>query len=694
MRLRARLVPVSTVRFETWKRAERSDPVGRSRLSLDTVLGPRILPMSETMPWSSGRMGRLPAVAGWCLVMGGLGCASSPDDAPSSDETSSALSATVDPRPWGMKTVDRIRFVALTVRESPGGARLSVQRLASQVPRAPVASRDFTAPVWQGDGSLIAPLRRRNDHALGGAFSAFARAPSTARAALVPGQGLRLDFERRSEGWSGLWIQLFDHRVHPADRRYLDVRSASHLVFWVRRPESGAVVGLRVADRGLERREEAVSVGSLASFTVGPEDDRGWRPVRVPVSAIPEAVDRRRLASIALLVASPGKGQVLVRDVGLVRNGGRLNRSERPGLPRGRSATTSRAAERAATDRALWVWVASEVASDPEQSRELLELARRWDLTRVYLQVPRSGMHGTTADALTELSPLVRRLGAEGIRADALDGHPAFVLRRHHDAVADTVRAVVEYNRRAKPTERFVGVRFDNEPYLLDGFFGPRREDLLKAYVELLEHVGPMARAGGLRLGVDIPFWFDSRDRRHDPTAELDGRPFSEALIDRADEVTLMDYRTFVDGPDGVLAHASAELSYARRVGKRVAVGLETVHLPDERVFEFGPNGPGARLAVAPTESGRARLVFFGHGSGEELGRFVLANPGAKLLGAMHEARAPAAKLSFFGRTPAVLRRAMAHIARELEPDPAFGGLAIHSWRGLRKLERTSADSR
>ena len=39
-------------------------------------------------------------------------------------------------------------------------------------------------------------------------------------------------------------------------------------------------------------------------------------------------------------------------------------------------------------------------------------------------------------------------------------------------------------------------------------------------------------------------------------------------------DVVLMDYRDHAYGPDGILSHAQDELAYARKIGKRVMLGV------------------------------------------------------------------------------------------------------------------------
>ena len=75
-----------------------------------------------------------------------------------------------------------------------------------------------------------------------------------------------------------------------------------------------------------------------------------------------------------------------------------------------------------------------------------------------------------------------------------------------------------------------------------------------------------------LQMGPAMAFWLDGIDVEHAGRS----KPASEHLQDIYDHVVLMDYRDHAEGPDGILSHASHELDYARKIGKRVMLGVET----------------------------------------------------------------------------------------------------------------------
>ncbi len=213
-------------------------------------------------------------------------------------------------------------------------------------------------------------------------------------------------------------------------------------------------------------------------------------------------------------------------------------------------------------------------------------------------------------------------------------------------------------------------------------FGGIQKEHILKQYLELLEKSHALARKAGLPFGVDIPFWFDGLNEFFEPTAAIEGRPVSERIIDIVDNIGIMDYRTLAYGADGTIVHATDELEYAAKQGKAVFVGLETVWLPNETIFEFGPKGSGSRLLIEKIEGSKVRLTWSPEGK-------QVASKGAFLLRQTRSVQVPSSKLTFNQKKLKDLEETMRQTEEELRQFPSFRGFVIHSYESYRSwLER------
>jgi hypothetical protein len=353
--------------------------------------------------------------------------------------------------------------------------------------------------------------------------------------------------------------------------------------------------------------------------------------------------------------------------------------------------------------KALWAWNTAELLSDSVARNAFLAFVGAHGFTRIFLQLaPAKGEQaraGFVPFDVEATGALVGRLSALGVQVDALDGDPRYSLPRNHAGVLATVARVAEANHRLPPAERFHGVHYDVEPYLVPGYQSPRREEILDGYVELVAAVSRAAHAAGLSAGFDVPFWLGAPDEvtGERPMAMLDGmrRRVLDEVVSVANEITVMDYRTFAWGPDGGVAHALDDLHAAAAAGARVFVGVETTPVADEDLFTFRgppdrgfPAGPGGSwIVLEPVDTTVARVWIVGN----EPGRRSLAE---RLAGrddllywpAGRPVRVPGDKLSFHALGAQRMRAATDTLARTLSASPAFEGLAYHDYVGLKAL--------
>lgn len=354
-------------------------------------------------------------------------------------------------------------------------------------------------------------------------------------------------------------------------------------------------------------------------------------------------------------------------------------------------------------ETALWVWTTEEILRRPGERDAFLDLVEREGITRVFLYLaPAEGERpasGYIPFSSEEMGPLVAALRARGALTYALDGDRDYALEENHAGVLRTVRRLVEHNRKVAPAQRFYGVRYDIEPYLVPGFQGPLRQELLDGYVDLVAGVADVARAGDLAVAVDVPFWLDAPDEETGRymMAVHDGRRARvlEHLMALVDDLAVMDYRTSALGPDGALAHAYNELRLAEDNGVDVFVGVETVRLVDEDLHTFsGPVHEGlpahadARWLVLEQEaSGSARIwLVDGERALSELRARVRDARLLRYWPAGRPIRVAADKQSFHDHGAQRMREVTGEVVRRLVSSPAFAGLAYHDYRGLREL--------
>lgn len=354
-------------------------------------------------------------------------------------------------------------------------------------------------------------------------------------------------------------------------------------------------------------------------------------------------------------------------------------------------------------ESALWVWNTRALLDDAHERGAFLDFVEARGISRVFLYLaaeagerPRAGYVPFDRQGLGDLAEALHRRGVE---AWGLDGDPGYALPEHHDGVVRTVERLVAHNRASRPPRRLAGLRFDIEPYLLRGFQGPRRGEILDGYVAVVAAAAEAAHRGGLRIGVDIPFWLDGPDEEtgRPLDAVWSGRraPVLDHLMRHADDLAIMDYRTAPGGPDGAVAHARGELVKGGEAGVGVWVGVETTELVDEDLYTFSaeprtglpPDVGGPWVLMAPDGDGDARVwLVRDAAAAEEVAAEVGETPRLRYWFAGRPSRVAADKQSFFRLGRESMERATAEIRRTLAESPAFLGLAFHDYVGLRRL--------
>lgn len=585
---------------------------------------------------------------------------------------------------WGISDPAEIGYVSAGILHEAKGDRMVLYEISRKPPEFPSAAAIRRRAPEAADGLfLVSHFAHGNLNALGGYFNSFGRKPSQAHTTLSESpdgrRALRFSYFNQLPGYAGFWVHLFDMKKTPVERIFFDSKPFSEMTFLVRGERGGERVLLKLADHDWEMREDAIAVGEVASFLAGRQILDSWQEARIPMRAVPREVNRRELASVVFEALGPSTGRIFIRDLAFVRKSGAR-------IP----APASHPLSERAVKRALWVWETDKLLSDPPAVERFLRRCGDLEISDVFIQVPFRSGSGPVVWDVSAMAELVRKMHRAGLSVHGLDGDPRFALSEHHAAAEARVRSVAQYNSVVAREARFDGFRFDNEPYLLPGFGGSRKESILRQYLDQLRRTREILARSGIEFGVDLPFWFDAKDEFFRPVAELDGRALSEHVIDIADNIGLMAYRTGTYGPDGVLEISRGELDYASGRGKRVFIGLETVDLPDETLLSLGREGKASSVYIGSIGGGKARIQWL---PPEMDGRPGLPRDAVPLreLRATHVS---ADKITFARRGLAELDDVVLELTRELAPIPGFSGFAFHSYEGLCALGGTGGERR
>jgi len=219
--------------------------------------------------------------------------------------------------------------------------------------------------------------------------------------------------------------------------------------------------------------------------------------------------------------------------------------------------------------RSAWFWAP---VLWQEQAEQLLALAQARQLERLFLTLPASA---GLVQQPQQLSEFITRAHALGLQVWPVLGDPRHVLPTEHAALAEQVKAYLDYNAHAADEARLDGLQLDIEPHLLPGFALAQpqwREAWLATVQAVQQQLGT-----ALPLDLVLPVWWG--------THPAWGRALLDQLRGGGLSLTIMNYRTAIPA-----LHAGAQpfLEWGQLRQIPVSMALEAGSVgPDEQRLHF-----------------------------------------------------------------------------------------------------------
>lgn len=235
--------------------------------------------------------------------------------------------------------------------------------------------------------------------------------------------------------------------------------------------------------------------------------------------------------------------------------------------------------------KGTWIWDANIIKTDLDQ---LFSFARENQLTTIYLQIDKSVPQ-------TVYQNFVRRAKEKQIKVEALTGRPQFAFTYNQNKIKDFITWVKTYNATVASDERFEGLHFDIEPYLLPEW-KTNNKLVLENWMENMRFIEKEAKESGLTICFDVPFWL------HQVKIPNSNYSLSAWLLEKADSVVIMDYRNSALGSDGIVQNANPILREASTLKKQVVIAVETAPSSEGDLTTFYSMGTGkmeAELKIA-----------------------------------------------------------------------------------------------
>ncbi|MBG9792223.1 hypothetical protein ABD76_06790 [Paenibacillus dendritiformis] len=205
--------------------------------------------------------------------------------------------------------------------------------------------------------------------------------------------------------------------------------------------------------------------------------------------------------------------------------------------------------------RATWLWETQWMAEAPA---DIVSFAQAQRINLIYLQIDQE----REAEAYRRFIRMAREAG---IQVHALEGKPEWARPDRREEGVGFIRWVRDYNAAVPEEERFGGVHFDVEPYLLPGW-KEEQARVVKEWTDSMDRWIREAREAGLFIAADVPFWLDKIPAPGEDVS------MSVWVQERFDAITIMAYRNHVNAIYDV---AAADLSIGERLNRPVLVGVE-----------------------------------------------------------------------------------------------------------------------
>lgn len=285
----------------------------------------------------------------------------------------------------------------------------------------------------------------------------------------------------------------------------------------------------------------------------------------------------------------------------------------------------------------------------------MLDTCRAQGCSRLLIQMPAQSDEEEIWQGYVRLMEKVR---AAGIEPWALDGYPEAIQEPHR--LADKIWRLLHL----APPGLFSGVQLDIEPYLLPGFL--EDEAQLRRYLGTIETVKD-AIQGRARLSMVMPFWL--------ATPTVGGRPLAFAVMDVADEVAVMSYRTDLDEVQDI---ADDILRYGSVNGTPVWLAVETTVLPvEQHVLLRRVSEPGHADALLDRDRGLLRW--------RPTSETNSTGPHREWFRVQRRFTVKPDRLSFAGRSRGQVLSAIKKI-QDSTAHASFAGVMIHDLDGFRAL--------
>ena len=239
---------------------------------------------------------------------------------------------------------------------------------------------------------------------------------------------------------------------------------------------------------------------------------------------------------------------------------------------------------------AIWEWQ-EDVITNPADQSAFFTFAATHGINSVYIECESAIQNNQPA-----LIAFLEAAAAQGLTTELLFGDADWVLPGSgypYQGYAVSLVSTYTAQLLAQMTiGKPVAVHFDVEPYSLKQW-RVEQNTIALDYISLVTQLETAAQGLGLKLSVDVPYWYSTIPVTQNGTTT----PMNQLVINLVDRYVIMDYW---DTASRIERQAATDLTYADSVaGKQVVIGVLTTcdqNPPDQSFCNTSPHNGTAYM--------------------------------------------------------------------------------------------------
>lgn len=228
--------------------------------------------------------------------------------------------------------------------------------------------------------------------------------------------------------------------------------------------------------------------------------------------------------------------------------------------------------------KATWIWDLNEIEGSIEEN---MAFAEEQGVNLIYLHISIKGLDEQRVKAF------IKEASAHDIQVYALGGDPNWALRKNQDSLAAFISIVEDYNQQVSQEAVFKGIHMDIEPYLLPEWEAGRNEVITQWMNNVSFLRQEIAKTDeNLQLSGDFPFWVN------DLQVPGENESLSSWMLSQLDSMTIMAYRDFAEGRNGIKHLASPLVEQAANQDKSVVIAVNVIKTDEGSYTTFYDSPP------------------------------------------------------------------------------------------------------